>query len=172
MQIKTVLEFVKILEPAPRYKYPTMYRILRCINNECKAALLNGKKMDDQYLPSKAIQPAIRSQPKLRLFLYLNPPQKISTNKNVNGLGRIIYWIKHHPFGYSYGDLLLAQKLCKVMNCKKRKYVYHPEITFYIPPASKIRIRKGHLCLEGTAEYESRNTPEADTEGTAQVPLQ
>lgn len=171
MMIKDALGFCDELLPKPPMKYPTIYRTLRCIKNECQAQLLNGHKMDDQYMPSKAIRPAIKSQPKLRLFLYRGLPQKIPTNTNVNGINRILYWIRHHPYGYSYGDLLLARKLKKIVNCKKAKFVYHTEMQFYIPPASKIRIRKGHFCLEGTYEYESREPTEADKEGAVEVPL-
>lgn len=172
MMIKEALRYVELLQPQPRMKYPILYRILLCVRNECKAQLLNGKKMDDQYSPSRAIRPALKSQPKLRCFLYLKPPMEVPTNLNVNGINRILYWINHHPYAYSYGDLLLARKFKKILNHRKCKTVHHTEMAFYIPNASKIRIRKGHFCLEGTAEYESRNTPEADKEGTTEVPIQ
>ena len=173
MKIKDVLEYSKTICPGSVNNYPKLRAPIRCIRKECQTALIRGHKMDDQYVPSKFLMPAIKSQPKLRMFLYKNPPQKISTNCNVNGLGRMLYLIKHHPFTYSHGDLLLTQKLLGYVNLRKgSKFLYHTELSFFIPPASKIRIRKGHFCLEGTAEYESRNTPEADKEGTIEVPIQ
>lgn len=173
MTIKDVLEYSATICPGSISNYPKLRTPVRCIRRECRAALIRGHKMDDQYVPSKAILPAIKTQPKLRMFLYKNPPQKVLTNCNVNGLARMLYLIKHHPFTYSYGDLLLTQKLLGYVNLRKgSKFLYHTEFAFLIPPASKIRIRKGHFCLEGTAEYESRNTPEADTEGTVEVPIQ
>lgn len=173
MKIKDVLEYSTTICPWALNNYPKLRGPIRCIRKECRAALLRGCKMDDQYVPSKALLPAIKTQPKLRMFLYKNPPQKVSTNCNVNGLGRMLYLIKHHPFTYSHGDLLLTQKLLGYVNLRKNsKFLYHTELSFFIPPASKIRIRKGHFCLEGTAEYESRNTTEADKEGTVEIPIQ